>query len=103
MQEENSCYDLPTAGNSLTSACYTTGLQTLVQQDPKLQGKPLRYAAISKLCELRIKAERYEDSMSREEVETCVKTKHVRLDERLTNRQTMLNDPPSPRFNRQIM
>ena len=44
---------------------------------------PLRYAAISKLCELRIKAERFVELMSREEVETCVRTRHVKLDERI--------------------
>lgn len=72
-------------GNSLTEACYTTCLRTLIQQDPKLRGTPLRYAAISKLCELRIRAEKMVESLSREEVETCFKTKHVQLEKRLRN------------------
>ncbi|KAL5263258.1 hypothetical protein ACHWQZ_G008592 [Mnemiopsis leidyi] len=73
------------SGNSLTEACYTTSLRTLIQQDPKLQGTPLRYAAISKLCELRIRAEKMLESLSPEEVETCFKTKHVQLEKRLRN------------------
>jgi len=71
------------SGNSLTEAYYKTGLQSLIENDPKLRGLPLRCAAVSKLCELRIKADNFLGSMSAEEVETCARTKHVHLKSRL--------------------
>lgn len=77
------------AGNSLTEVCYTTPLQTLIEKDPKLSGVPLRYAAMSKLCELRIRAVQFLDTMSEEEVDTCTQTRHVRLEDRLRHHATL--------------
>ena len=67
----------------MTEAYYKTGLQTLIENDPKLQGLPLRCAAVSKLCELRIKADNFLNSMTAEEIEICARTKHVHLQHRL--------------------
>ena len=53
------CVLVSVTGKSLTEACYKTELRTLVEQDPKLRGLPLRCAAVSKLCELRVKAEHF--------------------------------------------
>jgi len=71
------------SGNSLTEACYKTSLQHLIEDDPKLRGVPLRCAAVSKLCELRIRAENFIDQMSAREREACIQTKHVNLEKRL--------------------
>jgi len=71
------------SGKSLTSMFNTTDLHKLVKKDSSLLNVPPRMAAISKLCELRYKAETCIAELSPREAKVCLQTTNVDLKKRL--------------------
>ena len=70
-------------GESLTRSLYETELPQLIHHDDTLGYLPLRAAAISKLCELRVRAYQNPDSFTALENVISDQTKDIQIERRL--------------------